>query len=193
MPVPIKAALLALSSVPLVSAVSGPRIGIEPDDVPEVVRVDCGESRGSAFWVGPNVLITAAHVSTNKGCTIYGEPIRVLRYGGKDGDFAVLVSKRTSAYWLQKDCSGYVKGQSYTAIGYARGLATLTAIDLEATGEDAWGMARLWGIFTLVPGQSGGPIINPDTGKVVGVVNTYSASIGNSGSVELRRTSICSH
>lgn len=186
-------ALALLAAIPVIaSAANGPRIGVEPSENYSVVRVDCdGGVRGSAFWVGPNTLLTAAHVSTNAGCTIYGEPIHVVRQGGKDGDFAVLSSQHRSSYWLRMDCSGYVSGHTYAAWGYARGLATMTVIDIEAMDEDAWGMARLWGIFTHVPGQSGGPVIDPDTGKVVGVVNTYNAARGDSGSVELKRTSIC--
>jgi sulfur relay (sulfurtransferase) DsrF/TusC family protein len=52
-------------------------------------------------------------------------------------------------------------------------------------------MAILEGVWTVIPGQSGGAVLDPDTHKVVGVVNTYDMEGGLSGSVELKRTSVC--
>jgi hypothetical protein len=48
-------------------------------------------------------------------------------------------------------------------------------------------------VFNVIPGQSGGPITPEDEpDRVVGTVNVYDAAIGNSGSIALRDTPICS-
>jgi hypothetical protein len=61
-----------------------------------------------------------------------------------------------------------------------------------ATGKYAdAGMAALVGVFTAQPGQSGGPIIDAETHKVVGTVNAADWESGATFSVELRGTSIC--
>jgi hypothetical protein len=185
MSVPLKAALVALAAFPLVSATQS---GIVAIAHPEIVRVDCETTRGTAFRIGPNLLVTAAHVSSGESCKINGEPIHIIRQG--EGDFALLASARRGP-WLKVDCGGYIKGRQYVALGYARGLNTQTSIDLEATGEQVFGMARLWAVFNAIPGQSGGPIEDADTGRPVGIVNTYNAARGDTGSVELRDTAVC--
>jgi hypothetical protein len=181
---------LALASVAF-SCVSATQSGIVAVEHPEIVRVDCDHTRGTAFWVGPHILLTAAHVSGGKDCKINGEPLHVLRSGGKDGDLAVLQSERTATRWLTVDCKGFVKGKEYAALGYARGLDTQTEVDTKATGEDVLGMARLWAVFHAVPGQSGGPMVDRETWQPVGIVNVYNPERGDTGSVELKRTSIC--
>lgn len=183
------AVALALSAPVLVSATqpASTEIGLLPSTRPEVVLVDCDESRGSAFYVGPTTLVSVAHVTSNEGCKIKGQPIKVIAI---EGDFSIL-SGEPSTVWLKIDCAGYIPGHLYTAWGYARGLYTLTSVDLTATDEWAWGVRRLWSIFTVIPGQSGGPLIDPLTDKAVGTVNTYNAGRGDSGSVELKDTQIC--
>ena len=76
-------------------------------------------------------------------------------------------------------------------LGYARGLDTLTTVDLTATGTSMDIFAVLSGVFTVVPGMSGGPVIDPQTGKVVGIVNLYNMQAGMSGSIPLKATPIC--
>ena len=162
--------------------------GIDPMLHPEVVRVDCIPGRGSAFWVGPHTLISVAHVTSLGGCFINGKPIHVIE---TKGDFAVLQSDDATDEWLRIDCSGFVSGHTYTAIGYARGLPVQTTVDVVATGETFNGFSRLWGVFTVIPGQSGGPVIDTSTGKAVGTVNVYDPQRGDSGSVALKDTPQC--
>jgi hypothetical protein len=163
--------------------------GIDPSIHPEIVRVDCEDSRGSAVKIGPNTLLSVAHVTSGEGCMIGGKPFKII---ATKGDFSVLLSEITSDRWLQHDCGGFVGGRTYTAIGFARGLNSQTTIDAVAMGERIWGFERLWGVFTVIPGMSGGGFIDQSTGRLVGMVNVYEARRGDSGSVALKDTSICS-
>jgi hypothetical protein len=163
--------------------------GIDPTARPEVVQVDCLTARGSAFYVGPHTLLSVAHVTSNTGCFINGKPFNVV---GQSGDFTVLRVASDSAVWMHIDCDGFKGGEIYTAWGFARGLPSLTSVDITATGQKLWGFSRLWGVFNVIPGQSGGPITpasNPR--EVVGTVNVYDAANGNSGSVALKDTPLC--
>lgn len=181
----MKAFLLALAWL---AATSATESNIAPWQHPEVVRVDCLLGRGSAFRVGPNMLLSVAHVTSMPLCNIGGKPFTVIE---KRGDFTVLQVADTSRSWLKIDCGGYVKGHRYQAIGYARGLDTQTTIDLIATGEKDGQMSQLEGVFTVIPGQSGGPIIDEDTGEAVGTTNTFEPEQGLSGSVALSDTPVC--
>ena len=166
--------------------------GIDPAAKPAVVRVDCLTSRGSAFYVGPHVLLSVAHVTSAKGCFINGKPFDVIR-PDKESDFTILHVADASPVWMHVDCDGFKAGDKYTAWGFARGLPSLTSVDILATGQKLFGLSRLWGVFNVIPGQSGGPITPEDEpDRVVGTVNVYDAAIGNSGSIALRDTPICS-
>lgn len=162
--------------------------GIDPSIHPEVVRVDCARHRGSAVRIGPRLLLSVAHVTDGKGCEIEGAPIKVL---GQKGDFSLIVTDVISEHWLRIDCGGFVQGRTYTAIGFARGLPYQTTVDVESTGQTVWDFDRLWGVFTVIPGMSGGGFVDTETGGLVGMVNVYDASVGNSGSVPLKGTSLC--
>ena len=161
---------------------------INPFLHPEIVRVDCDESRGSAVRIGPRLLLSVAHVTDNEGCLIGGLPFKIL---GQKGDFSVLSMEVDSAHWLGIDCGGFIKGRKYTAIGYARGLPFLTSVDVVAMGETLWGYQRLWGVFTVIPGMSGSAFLDSETGKIVGMVNVYEARRGDSGGVALKDTNLC--
>lgn len=185
-------AVALVLSTPVVPAVSpdlpaAAQEGMLPAVRPEVVQVLCDLSRGTAFYVGPHTLLSVAHVTSNEGCEIKGQPIKVIE---TSGDFTILEGA-PSPVWLKIDCNGYQEGREYTAWGYARGLYTLTSTDLIATGELEWGLYRLWSVFTVIPGMSGGPNIDALTDKAVGTINTYNAGRGDSGSVQLKDTPIC--
>lgn len=180
------AALALLATIPAFAATN--ETGLAPWQHPEVVRVDCAFGRGSAFYVGPTTLLSVAHVTTMLGCTINGKPFTVLR---SKGDFSIISVAEPSTNWLRIDCGGFVAGKLYEAIGYARGLDTQTTVELEATGKIDGQLSRLDGVFTVIPGQSGGPIRDELTGRVIGTVNTYDAENGLSGSVALKDTPVC--
>lgn len=160
--------------------------GLEPET--GIVRVDCADSAGTAFRVGPNLYISVAHVTSGKGCTINSEPVKVTY---THGDFTSFVSGDSSDKWLAIDCGGFVPKHHYIAIGYARDLDTLTSVDLTATGLNQGGEAILLGVFVVIPGMSGGPIVDAGTGSVVGTVNAYNQEVGASFSTPLKGTRLC--
>lgn len=171
----------------LLPSMSMTQSDILPWQHPEIVRVDCRYSAGTAFRVSSKILLTATHVISGESCEIGGEPVHII---GQQGDLAVL-SSANSGPWMPSDCGGYVKGRKYDAIGYAHALDTQTEVDVEATGVTRSGQQVLDGVFTFIPGQSGGPVLDHETGRVVGIVNTFNPEEGTSGSIALKSTSLC--
>lgn len=153
-----------------------------------IPMVSCNGSRGSAVRIGPHLLVTAGHVIVNEGCKINGEPVQVVYKS--TNDFAIIRTEQTGPF-LKADCGGFIKDKAYSAVGHARGLPWLTTVSLIGTGLWNAGFAGLWGVFTVIPGQSGGAVIDDETGKVVGVINWYDMQKGISGSVELKGTPLC--
>lgn len=154
-----------------------------------ILKVECLEGSGSAFRVGPHLIASVDHVTSLGGCFIDGEPVEV---SYRSGDFSLVTPVGTSREWLKVDCGGFIKGRKYRAEGYARGLDKIQDVDLEGTGDGAGQFSLLEGTFTVIPGMSGGPIVDDETGKVVGTVNTYNYPAGISGSIALRDTKLCS-
>jgi hypothetical protein len=158
--------------------------------IPEsaVEKVTCIPGVGSAFRIGKNTFASVAHVTNLGGCMIDGRPIQVV-YTSPDKDFSIIKADSPGPT-LRIDCGGFVANRKYSARGYARGIAEIS-IELVGTGKERAGLSILWGIFTVIPGQSGGAVIDDLTGKVVGTINAYDAPQGYSGSVELRGTPLC--
>ena len=183
--------LVALSLLTATPAV--PQTIEQQSPVPKVVcRVANGYIMGSAFRVGPQYLLTVGHVIGSGQCQIDGQPIKVL-YKSTKADFAILADPRAGKV-IPVDCGGFKADHDYVAVSHARGLDRLTYIPMTGTGEhysDIRSLSILAGILTAQPGQSGGPIIDPDTMRVVGTVNTGDWDRGLTGSVALRDTPIC--
>jgi hypothetical protein len=182
----VLAATLALVSAPAV-----PQTAVPAPEIPKVVCLTSPTtlSLGTAFRVGPRTLLSVKHVTAEPNCSIDGEPIKVT-YTSPDADFSILSDDRSGPF-LKVDCSGFVAGRKYLATGHARGLDELTTIELTATGEKDGQFSILWGVFTLIPGQSGGVITDKETGAAVGMINVYKYEEGLSGSVALRDTPLC--
>lgn len=178
---------LVLASVPAVPQTT------EQSPIPKVIcRVSGGYKAGSAFRVGPTYLLTALHVVSEGQCEIDGQPIKVV-YKSAKADFAILEDKRPGRI-IPVDCGGYIQGHQYVALGHARGLDQITVVSLIAMGRnyaDISSLAILAGVFTVQPGQSGGPIVDSETMKVVGIVNTGEWERGLTGSIELKNTPVC--
>lgn len=193
MSVLLKAPALLAAALSVTSA-SPPETPYEQSPVPKVVcHQKAGYSAGSAFRIGPSLLVSVNHVTKAGNCVIDGQDIKVV-YASPKADFSILSDTRPGKF-LKVDCGGFVKGRRYLAVGHARALDQITLVPLVATGEtvetNAGPLALLVGIFTAQPGQSGGPIMDAETGKVVGTVNTGDWERGLTGSVELKGTSIC--
>lgn len=183
----MKALLLALLSPLIVSAMPVPAALA---DMPSIVPlVDCVSSRGSAVRIGATLLVTAKHVLVHNTCTVNGKPITIV-YSSPDSDFAMIRAAEPGPF-VPVDCNGFVRGRKYLAVGHARGLYELTTIPLIGTGKWNAGFAQLWGIFTVIPGQSGGAMLDYETGKLVGIINYFDSYPGISGSVQMKDTPIC--
>jgi hypothetical protein len=163
---------------------------ISPSAIVQVICPETGGwSAGTAFRVGPGgIELSVNHVTKPGTCLIDGKPIKV-SYASPDSDFSMIDGD--AGKYLKIDCGGFVKGRQYVAVGYARGLSSLTAIELEATGETFDGYSVLVGMLTVIPGMSGGAVLDEETGKVVGTVNVYNFEQGWSGSVPLSETPVC--
>lgn len=184
---------LAAASALLIQATSDPLplIVIQPESIVQVICFAPGAvTAGTAFRIGPTgLLLSVNHVTSTKAqCYIAGKPIN-LAYKSPTADFSEL--QGDDGPYLDIDCGGFVKGRKYIALGYGRGLKTLTEVELIGTGQHSNGEATLMGVFSVVPGQSGGPIIDEQTGKVVGTVNMENYEEGLSWSVELKNTPVC--
>lgn len=173
-------ATLLLVPAPVATAVPKPAA---------VLRVDCLIGKGSAFRIGRHTLVSVAHVTRLPGCFIDGEPVKVT-YASPTQDFTVLESN-TSGPSLRVDCGGFVRGRKYVARGFARGKPFVTDVELTGTGRMDDTLAVLEGIFTVIPGMSGGPVIDAQTGRAVGTINMFEAIQGWSGSVPLSETAVC--
>jgi hypothetical protein len=182
------AACLVVSSAQAVPETTPAAVDVDRDK--PILQVSCpitgGRSMGTAFRVG-KVILSANHVTDYANCTIDGTKIEARHVPGLD--FSIAPSG--AGEYLKIDCGGYIAGHRYIAVGYARGAPFLTGVSLVAIGRKAGPFSLLAGIFTVVPGMSGGPVIDADTLKVVGIVNIYDAPNGISGSVALKDTPLC--
>lgn len=157
-----------------------------------IVQVICtkgdDEYAGTAFRVGDGILLSVNHVTESGHCTINGAPISKL-YRSPSSDFSML--NGGDGPFIKVDCGGFVKGRHYIALGYGRGAPVISQIDLIATGITDKGEAVLEGMLSVIPGQSGGPVIDAETGEVVGTVNAQDFEDGLSWSVPLSITPVC--
>lgn len=191
----MKAAFLALASLlvpsPVVRANVSPMVVIQPDSIVEVICFSPKYvSAGTAFRVGPRFFLSVNHVTSSGACYIAGKPIN-LAYKSAATDFSELTGD--DGPYLPIDCSGFVKGKKYLAVGFARGISPATVIEITGTGEHDSdnGEALLYGMVPVIPGMSGGAVISEDTGRVVGVVNAENFEAGLSWSLELKNTPVC--
>lgn len=157
-------------------------------DQPVIALVDCTNSAGTAFRISPHVLISAAHVTSDTGCKINGQPYKLKKTSNLD--YSILYDERTGQY-LDVDCNGFVKDKVYQALGHPRALDQIIAIPIKSLGISYDHQAVLAGILEAQPGMSGGPVIDPDTMKVVGIVNAANWEDGLTFSLELKNTSVC--
>jgi hypothetical protein len=158
---------------------------------PYVEQVICDNSFGTAFRIGPNRLLSVDHVTGHEGCTVDNEPITV-EFADEGLDFSIALSARPGSNIARYSCDGIKAGAWVYAIGHAKGWPRQQMIALVSRGwrlpENGW--AILHGSGTVVPGMSGGPVINA-RGEVVATVNAYNPWINLSFVRELKDTPIC--
>lgn len=152
-----------------------------------VHQVVCDEGKGTAFLTNHG-WVSVAHVTTLTGCRIDGMPIEGTAEDGLD--FAT-VKVALGGRPLKVNCDGFKTGTYVWAIGYAGGFGWQTMTRHYVTFKDTDdGMRYLLGSPTVIPGMSGGPVLN-EQGEVVGTVNRYNQGLPLSYSRALRDTSLC--
>jgi S1-C subfamily serine protease len=167
---------------------------VEPRDVPasdysipldSIVRIRCGNSRGTAEVINGNVLLTASHVVKGRDCVIDDgseEPARLV-YDRPDMDYAILYANTGDRRRIPINCGGFITGDIYFMVGFAGGIDFVVQI-AEATGEFAnrrdyksgqpfHHVRTLRGVVThrasAIGGMSGGPVFNR-FGEMVGII-----------------------
>jgi hypothetical protein len=184
---------LLLSGLLALSPVASEHPDVVFQNLASVYRVDCDSWRGTAFRVGPNHFLSVAHVTSGTHCNIAGKPTTVTEQDGAN-DFAQLNADIRGGKPYAIDCGGFVPGRWYWAAGYAFGAMFQTNVAIYATYAFSDNGERVFmGMHTVIPGMSGGPVIDPATGAVVGTVNMYDPENGLSFSRELKGTSVCRH
>lgn len=143
---------------------------------------------GTAFKIARNLAVSVKHVTRNSPCYINGVPVKAWEHPSKDFS---LIEIELPGKPLKVDCGGFIAGRKYLARGFARGLPYETTVELTGTGQSDMGFSILTGVLTVIPGQSGGPIVDAETGAVVGTINIFVFEKGLSGSIPLSETSLC--
>lgn len=188
-----KAALMGLTALVSTSATEPTKPPEPLSTYPQVKQVLCGfGASGTAFRIDADTYLSVAHVTKMFGCKINGEPIQVVESAG---DFSILHTDDSREGGLPISCEGFKAGQFYFGTGYAYGwqlqrTVMLRAHFLDQIGGIAHGMRILYGPETVIPGMSGGPVMNAK-GEVVGMVNAYNKIWGLSFSLSLSDTSLC--
>jgi hypothetical protein len=156
---------------------------------PNVHRVDCLEGKGTAFRIGGHHWISVAHVTALNLCQVGTEKINVTVQDGPN-DFSEF-DTQSVGNGFKVNCEGFKPGQWYWAIGHAHGAPFQTQIALYATyAKAADGKRILVGPYNVIPGMSGGPVLNA-AGEVVGTVNAYNPDTPISLSRELKGSPVC--
>lgn len=161
----------------------------------KVVAVGCGEiQEGSAFVVSRNLLITNAHVVAGTGSIRVEDPAGFhnasVELFDPEFDLAVLRVPGLTEQPLRIDPDLVPRGTKAVVIGYPEG-GPLTVdpagvrAEILATGLDIYGQNQtiraVYEVQALVrPGNSGGPLVEPD-GLVVGLVFSRSPSTADIG------------
>lgn len=157
---------------------------------PLVHKISCDEGSGTGFRVGLNHWYSVAHVTAMHNCAVDGAKIAVTEQDGAR-DFSRFDTAAAAPNGLRVNCHGFIPGHWYWAIGHARGAEFQTAIALYATYAKAGdGKRVLIGEYDVIPGMSGGPVMDMN-GEVVGLVNAYVMGTPISLSRELKTTSVC--
>ena len=119
-------------------------------DIPGIAQVMCAEGSGTAFRVaGPGAYTSVNHVTEMHDCKVDGEPLRTV-YADKQLDFS---SSRVTSQgdWLKINCGGFLPGQVYMAVGYARGTQGQRAVFL-TPAEPKLAALVPWDHYTVLVG-----------------------------------------
>ena len=168
--------------------------GVFADTSDGVARIAVGTCRGtgsgSGFLVGPNTVLTAAHVvedatavSLRFGSSIYAgrtfwidsaNDLALVHVVNMSGGHVFQVAAEPAPVGLDVATLGYPLGQP---LAMTQGAVTSVDLRVEVDGVDRHGLFRT--DSAINPGNSGGPVVN-EAGEVVGVV-TAGANIAGAG------------
>lgn len=191
-------ALALLAGVMFLVSAAPPEIDFAPVPmftyVKAVRQLFCGRTRGTGFYTGAQALTSANHVTEGNNCGTDNEVIQTV-YADAKLDFSS--SRVTQAGEpLQVDCNGFKEGREYIGIGYAHGQEIQRVVVVSPNSlisplyqwED---FTTLVGRERLIPGMSGGPVVDAETGKVVGIVRGYNGVPGISYARDVKDTPLC--
>lgn len=199
-------ALAASSPVELPDPIGVPT---EPTfNLSAMVVIRCEEGQGTGFIIGDGIVATALHVASMHSCKDAKTDRPMMMYkADKEHDFALMTHRALFKMPpMHYDCAAYTPGRTFTAYGMSsfnqEGLIA-RAVSLKFNGiyQDVllgsdmfYGMAVLSGYN--VHGMSGGPIVDQETGMVIGIVNAGADGpdglpVGISMSFQLKDTILC--
>jgi S1-C subfamily serine protease len=138
-----------------------------------IARIQCGQWVGTGSYLGNGLILTAMHVAAGGNCEADDEPAKLV-ISTPGLDYAILRTVAAQSTRELIDCSGYHEGQALLATGFAEGALRTVTQRLTASGsyviqKQFYGEAILRGSVTQ--GMSGGPIVDLNTGALVGIVN----------------------
>lgn len=176
------ATLPVLSTAAQTNVPYTPRIHLNLDMVRHITCTDAeGTGYGTGFMIRHNVVVTAAHVMRGT-CIDTVTRIPMTPYlVDEERDFALVTFNANlpeNVRVFQISCAGFVPGRTYQAVGFERGrffvVTNLLAREDRTPpgyqlrgGRTAVGLRALHG--DLIQGMSGGPIVDLQTGAVVGI------------------------
>jgi S1-C subfamily serine protease len=178
---------------------------INLDLIRQVLCIKDGEGgTGTMFYIGDGKFLTADHVSADRTCTdlATGQPLTILKRD-KLKDIALLkmdIPTEQIQYKFKLNCKGFKKGKSYYAFGYHyilgyqgnRLVATKKFTGSDFIVDDVYKMEGLRVLVGfIIQGMSGGPIIDMETGEVIGLNNVTGSGGSRAYSRELKDTFIC--
>lgn len=176
-------------------ALAQPQLAEAPYTHPHIKQVRCTQSLGTAFRLSRGRFATVHHVSDNSNCTIMGRPMAV-EYQDAAHDFAIVtIPDDPETGGIEVSCSGFISGMWYYSMGFARGLSPSVVISIRNGGPITLvSIFKGWSIFEgieyVIPGMSGGPVVDSQ-GRAVGTVNAYNDAWGLSWSRPLSETILC--
>lgn len=166
-----------------------------PYDHPHVKQVTCSNARGTAWRLSKGRFVSVSHVTRHPGCKVNGLPI-IVEHDDPFGDFSIIrVPGDNVKGGIPVNCQGFAPGQWYYSVGFARGNWWSVVISLKSVAWPNWvslkyGWSMFKGIEYMIPGMSGGVVLNA-AGEGVGTVNAYNDIEGLSWSRSLSQTALC--